>query len=328
MAELQSGNFSDAMKDLYEKRLLVRAQPRLVHGRWARLARFVGYDVYELRKYGKLSVATTALDEGVTPDEDSAPALSTVTITPLWYGSWLRYTDKLDLQNFDPIVSESMAILGEQAGLTMDTLIRDAITAGATKNYAGPATTRATIDEVNDEISFADILINVAALDAQDARGVEGDDYGVIIHPYTWASLMKDSVFVAMWQESEPDVIRGGELGRLLRCRFYRTSNARSYASTETVYSMLFVGMDSYGIAGVGNLMPNINVDGGGVEVRNRTGQSTKPVEIIGKGLGEGGDDPLNQRGSIGWKMTQQEAILDSNWIRDCEHANINSVAI
>ena len=328
MANLETGNFAAALKTLYERRLLVRAQPRIIHGKWARLARFKGFKSYELRKYGKLAIATTALNEGVTPDEHDQPALSTVTITPLWYGTWLRYTEVLDLTAFDPIVSESMAILGEQAGLTMDTLIRDAITAGATKNYAGPASSRVTIDEVNDEISFADILINVAALDAQDARGVEGDDYGCIIHPYTWASLMKDSVFVAMWQESEPDVIRGGELGRLLRCRFYRTSNARSYASTETVYSMLFVGADSYGIAGIANLLPNINIDGGGVEVRNRTGQTTKPVDIIVKGLGEGGDDPLNQRGSIGWKMTQQEAILDATWIRDCEHANINSVAI
>ena len=328
MASLQTGNFSDALKTMYEKRLLTRAQPRLVHGRWARIARFVGYKDYELRKYAALAIADTPLSEGVTPDEFDEPGLSTITITPVWYGTWLRYTELLDLTNFDPIVSETVAILGEQAGLTMDTLIRDHITANATKNYSGAATARTEIDEANDEISFSDILINVAALDNENANGVEGDNFGCIIHPFSWASLMKDSTFVAMFQNSDPAAIREGELGRLLRCVFYRTSNARSYASTETVYSMLFVGAESYGIAGFGNLVPNIGVDGAGVEVRNRTGQTTKPVEIIAKGLGEGGDDPLNQRGSIGWKMTQEEAILNSAWIRDCEHANVNSVAI
>lgn len=325
MANLNQTSMSDALKVMYERRLLTRAQPRLVHGRGARIARFKGFNSYELRKYGALAAVTSALSEGVTPDEHDEPTLSTVTITPSWYGSWIRYTDELDMTAFDPIVSETVAILGEQAGLSADTLIRDHITANATKAYSGAATARTEIDEANDEISFADLLYQVAALENANAMPIEGENYIAIISPWTWASLMKDSVFVAMFQNSEPDAIRRGALGNLLRLNFYQTSNARSYASTETVYSMLLIGAEAYGIAGLGNLLPNVNVDGGGMEVRNRTGQSTKPVEIIMKGLGETGDDPLNQRGSIGWKFTQEEAILNSAWIRDLEHANVAS---
>lgn len=324
-ANINQTTMSVALKTLYERRLLTRAQPRIVHGRGARLARFKGFNAYELRKYAALSAMTTALNEGVTPDQHDEPVLSTVTITPLWYGAWIRYTDELDMTAFDPIVSETVAILGEQAALSSDTLIRDYITANATKAYSGSATQRTEIDEANDEISFSDLLYQVAALEDADARPIEGDNYIAIISPWTWASLMKDSIFVAMFQNSDPAAIRKGSLGNLLRLNFYQTSNARSYSSTETVYSMLIIGAEAYGIAGLGNLLPNINEDGGGMEVRNRTGQTTKPVEIIMKGLGETGDDPLNQRGSIGWKFTQQEAMLNKVWMRDLEHANVAS---
>jgi hypothetical protein len=45
-------------------------------------------------------------------------------------------------------------------------------------------------------------------------------------------------------------------------------------------------------------------------------------VEVIMFGLGETGFDPLKQRGTVGWKTTHVDQVLNSNWIRDLEHAN------
>jgi len=328
MSNAQTANFSDAIKTLYEKRLLTRAQPRLVHPRWAVPARFVGFGSYEIRKYGSLAAVTSTLSEGVTPDEHDAPSLSTVTITPSWYGAWIGFTDKLDVTNFDPIVSEISAILGEQAGLSVDTLVRNAMVSGATARYSGSAAATTDIDTTNDLIDYASFVKAVAALEANNALPVDGDDFIVIIHPHSWANLMRDTTFVALFTREGGESVRSGYVGRILRCKIFISSNAYENADagdagTVDVYSMLFIARESYAVAGFAGLMPDLMMDGGGDGVGPLTGQTVKPVEIIMKGLGSSGiHDPLDQRGTVGWKATHEEAILNSAWILDLQHAN------
>lgn len=324
MANLNTGNFSDAIKTMYERRLLTRAQPRLVHARWAMPAVFRGFGSWEVRKYGSLSAATTALSEGVTPSEDSAPSLTTVTITPNWYGSWLQFTDELDLTAFDPIVSEMVGILGEQSGLTVDTLVRNAITDGSTTDYANAITARASLTDGTDEIDYDDIVDQIAALEAENARPVDGGMYVAIIHPLTWGQLMKDTDFQTVFTREGGQSIRSGEVGHLFNTKFFISANARVYedggASNADVYGSLFIGAESYAVAGIATLMPNLNMDGGGEGFANNTGKDVKAVEIILKPLGSSGTaDPLDQRGTAGWKAAHEEAILNSVWIRELE---------
>src|SRR5512135_222028 len=136
MANLTQTSLSGAVKTMYETRLLTRAVPRLVHGRWGMIGRLNKYGAYELRKYGSLSAVTTALTEGTTPTEQSAMSLTLVTLTPLFYGAYISHTDELEMTIYDPLISEVSAILGEQAGVSVDTLIRDILTANATKDYS------------------------------------------------------------------------------------------------------------------------------------------------------------------------------------------------
>lgn len=49
MANLTQTALSNAIKTMYERRLLTRAVPRLVHGRWGMTARLNKYGSYELR---------------------------------------------------------------------------------------------------------------------------------------------------------------------------------------------------------------------------------------------------------------------------------------
>ena len=52
-------------------------------------------------------------------------------------------------------------------------------------------------------------------------------------------------------------------------------------------------------------------------------GKQASPVDLIMKPVGSAGaDDPLNQRGTIAWKVSEDTSVLNSAWIRDCEHAN------
>jgi N4-gp56 family major capsid protein len=328
MANNTQTTLADAIKTQYERRLLTRALPRLVHGRWGMTARLNKVGAYELRKYGSLSAVTSALTEGTTPSEQAAISLTLVTITPSFYGAWIGHTDELEVTVFDPIISEFSSILGEQAGLSADTIIRNVITDGATKDYAGDASSRATVG-TNDGVSYAEFVKQLAALEAANALPVDGDDFICVLHPNTWAKLMQDATFVAMFQQEASrdsnSPIRSGFVGRLLRCKLFVSSNSRVYAGAgETagdVYSMLFIARESYGYVGMAGSFPQL-VDNAPENVPSAmTGKEVKPVEIIVKQLGSAGaDDPLNQRATIGWKMSLGVAMTNASWMRDLEH--------
>jgi N4-gp56 family major capsid protein len=325
---MDTGNLSDAVKTLYERRLLTRALPRLIHGRFGMQATWKGYGSYEVRRWESLAVVTSTLTEGTTPNEHAGPTITTTTLTPDWYGAWVKYTDKLIMTAFDPVVSETSKLLGEQAGLSVDTVVRNALTDNATKDYSGGATSRTTIDKTNDIIAFVDFIQAVATLEANNARPVEGPYYVVIIHPHTWATLVQDSTFMTLFTREGGASVRSGYIGTILNCAIYITSNAREYVdggqnSTEDIYSMLFIGAESHALAGLTGLFPNMSPDSGGETVRGgMTGQDVKSVEIVMFGLGETGFDPLKQRGTIGWKCAHVESVLNSSWIIDLEHAN------
>ncbi len=331
MSNLNQTTLSDAVKTQYERRLLIRAFPRLLHSRWARKATINKFGSYELRRYEGLSAVTTALDESNTPAEESAPTVTVITLTPAWYGAWIGYGDEIEMTIFDPLVSEITEVLGEQAGLSADTIVRNTITAGASKDYSGGQVSRGALDYPAHEISYDDIVNTLASLMAGNALPVMGQYYAVIIHPHTFASLMKNPTFVNTFQAEagalgKANDMRSGYIGMFLMCEFYISSNVREYvdggAGTDDVYSMLFIGKESYGIVGIGNLLPK-EVDMGGADAQPLTGQRVKPVEVIAKQLGSAGaDDPLNQRATLGWKLTLDQTVLNTAFIRDLEHVN------
>lgn len=327
MANLTQTSLSGSVKTQYERRLLTRAVPRLVHGRWGVTARLNQYGAYELRKYGSLSAVTSALVEGTTPTEQSAMSLTLVTITPLFYGAWISHTDELEMTTYDPLISEVSGILGEQAGLSADTLLRNDMTAGATKDYSADKTQRTDLATPQHNLTYYDFVKNLAELENQSALPIDGEDFIVIMHPYTWASLMLDPIFVSQFvQEQSASPIRSGYVGRILRCKVFVTANSRKYVdggvSGADVFSLLFIGRESYGYAGMAATLPSI-VDNAPETGKPLSGQNIKPVDIIVKQLGSGGtDDPLNQRATIGWKMSLGDQILNPAWIRDLEHVN------
>jgi N4-gp56 family major capsid protein len=329
MPNLNTSTLATSIKVQYERRLLTRALPRLVHGRWSVQARIGNFGSLEWRKYGALSSITSTLTEGTTPDEQAAPSISTVTAQPSFYGAWLSYTDLLEMEAFDPYVSEVSGILGEQAGVSADSLIRNAMVDGATVDYSAGQSARTSLVYPEHEISYADFVDQIAQLEASSARYGDGMVYPVIIHPHTYASLMNDPVFVNMFTKEAPNTaLRTGLVGRIMQCEVYISSNAKEWtdggASSNDVYSALFIGNESYGTVGIAGLEPNpVDSQGADMSARPLTGKQLKPVDLIMKGIGSAGtSDPLDQRGTIGWKMAFDVEILDATWLRSLEHVN------
>jgi N4-gp56 family major capsid protein len=330
MANITQTSNANAVKTFYEKQLLMRAHPRLIHGRFGRKATISKFGSLEWRRYAGLSAVTSALTEGTTPTEESAPSITLVTATPLFYGSWIGFTDEIDITSIDNVVVEYSAILGEQAGLSVDTLIRNAITAGATKMYAAGESARGNLAIGTNEISFDDFLRALAQLMGGNALPYANGRFMCIMHPDSWATLYQDVQFMNLFVREDPSPVRSGFVGSVLMCDIFVTANAREYAdagvnSTEDVYSLLFIGMEAYGVTGFTGLFYN-EVDGGPEMGQPLTGQTIKPVDVIVKQVGSAGaDDPLNQRGTAGWKVSLDNDVLNSAFIVDMEHLTINS---
>ena len=336
MATQTQTTLSDEVKTQYLRRLLLRAVPRLLHSRWAERARVTGYGSAEWRKFASLSAVTTALTEGVTPDNTSV-TISTVTATPSFYGAYIQHTDELELTAYDPLLSNFSAILGEQAGLSVDTLVRNALLGSLTKQYAGGGTARNDINKTDDSIDYASFVKALSTLMAADALPVEGGQYIALIHPHSYATLMQDTQFTNTFQQASPrsdstNPMRTGFMGSFVGVDIYVSSNVKEYedagngagsSGTKDVYVALMFGKEAYGVLGIGNLDPS-EVDTGGMDAESLTGnQNIKPVDIIVKPLGsEGAGDPLNQRATTAWKTALDTQVLNSAWGIELEHAN------
>lgn len=327
--ELKTTVLSTAMKTLYERRLLSRAIPRLVHGRHAEepmIAR--GYNAYEFRRYPSLPLVSTTLSEGVTPTESTYSAPTIITVTPNFYGAWIGFSDIVELESYDPILSILAGVFGEQVGVSFDTIIRDTLHAGASVMRANNKASDAALDSPSDNLSYKDLVRLMAEMEQRGAMPVEGDKYMLILHPYAYMSLLTDSTFVAMFQHEETSgdsAIRTGYVGTLLRMNVYVSGNAKVYADAGTggddVYAALLIGREAYGILGLSGIPKPSFPDTQSPEGSPLTGKTLKPVDLIVKPVGSSGAaDPLNQRGSIGWKAAMTVTVLNNNWVVSYRH--------
>ena len=213
--------------------------------------------------------------------------------------------------------------------LSADTLVRNELVAYGTIDYSGGQSAVSTLASPAHDISYRDIIEQYAALEAASALPVDGEDFILLLHPHSYASLMLDPTFVnLMVQEAPQSGIRSGYVGRLLRMKIYVSSNVYEWAdvglnSTTDVYAAVFIAKESYGILGLTGIEEPANVDNQGDNGKPLTGQQIKPVEIILKQVGSAGSsDPLNQRGSLAWKMTLTSEVLNADWIRILKHTN------
>ena len=302
-----ASGMSAEMKTFYEKRLIDQAEPALVHDQFGDpypIPANGGKNI-EFRKYDSLPKATTPLTEGVTPDGQTMN-VSTVTAEVRQYGGWVPITDTLQLTAIDNNIVQATKIIASQAGRTLDTIVRDVLAGGTNGIYApkigeGGAetavTSRATLDATCQLTS--DLIARAATqLKAMNADPI-GTSFVGIIHPYVAYDLRRDPDWIDVHKYAQPDEIYNGEIGTLHGVRFVETSEAKIWKGTGcpaglAVFSTLILGAHAYG---------STEIEGGG-------------LEHIVKQLGYG-DDPLNQRASVGWKAHKTaERLVEQYMVR------------
>lgn len=295
-----SEGLSAEMKTYYNDTLIDIAGPELVHDQFADKYPIPknGGKTIEFRKYDNLAPAMTPLTEGVTPDGNKLN-VSTITATVDQYGDYVTLSDMLNLTALDNNVIQATKKLGSQAGRTLDNITRDVLCGGTNVFYAGDVLSRSQLTE-STRVDLDLILRAAAYLKRMDAPKIDGH-YVAILHPDVAADIRRTPEWKEIHKYHDAESIYEGEIGRYDGVMFVESSNAKIWKGTEfncpdglAVYSTIVFGSGAYGTT---------EVEGGG-------------LETIIKQLGAG-DDPLNQRATVGWKATKvAERLVEQYMVR------------
>jgi N4-gp56 family major capsid protein len=291
---------SAEMKTFYDMTLIDEATANLVHDQFGQKRPIPanGGKTIEFRKFAPLAKATTPLTEGVTPDGKSL-SVSTITATVAQYGDFVTQTDVLELTSLDNTILEATKLLGRQAGLTLDTIVRNVMQSGTNVTYCPKigadgtetaVTSRASLDETC-QLTVDVVQQVVAKLRAQNAPTI-GGKYVAIIHPYVAYDLMRDKEWIDAHKYSNPTNLYEGEIGEIAGVRFVQTTEAKIYEGG--VFGSLFLGDGAYGVT---------EITGGGLQT------------IVKQKGSAGTADPLDQRSSVGWKAIKTAELLIPNYI-------------
>ena len=283
---------SAEMKTFYDMTLIDEASANLVHDQFGQKRPIPSGSgkTIEFRKFSSLPKATTPITEGVTPDGKSL-TVTTITATVAQYGDYITQSDVLELTSLDNTILEATKLLGKQAGLTLDTIVRDKIH-GENRSifYCGDVDSRSKLTDAH-QLTVKDIQAVVAFLRGQNAPTI-GGKYVAIIHPYVAYDLMRDPEWIDAHKYANPTNLYEGEIGEVAGVRFVQTTEAKVYEGG--VFSTLVFGEGAYGVT---------EISGGGLQT------------IVKQKGSAGTADPLDQRSSVGWKAIKTAELLVPNYL-------------
>lgn len=187
--------------------------------------------------FNDLAAATSTLTE----DTDVTPVVmsdSQVEVTLAEYGNAVNTTAKLRGTSFLDVDSAAANVVGYNAGISIDSVIRDVLAGGSNVVYGGGGTTtpsaRNNVKAV-DIIEANDIRQVVAALRKANAVSFNGMYMGYI-HPDVSYDLRRETG-VASWRDphvySDPAFIYNGEVGAFEGVRFIETPRAALFENAS-----------------------------------------------------------------------------------------------
>jgi N4-gp56 family major capsid protein len=312
---------------LYDPLHLLRVTQDMMYDKYAE-ARFVpanaGVKSMFAFRYRNLRPATTPLTEGLLPNE-TTPIREKVDFSIAQYGSYLTYTDQIDIFDVDNIKSQFTDILGTQAAETADVVIRDVISGGTNVVYAGGSATRTIMADAANKLTVTQLDLAVLKLKNAKAKKfksiIDGsvkigtkpirDAYVCMVHPNQFPDLKVLSGYVPVEQYAYSKDIMEGEIGSYNEIRFIENTNLKvvqgGTSGTVNIYLSLLLAEKAYAA----------------VSVRGKQG-----TEMIFKALNAGGaENALNQKGSIGWKMYCGAKILNELFLVRLETCVTNDVS-
>lgn len=285
----------------YDRNLLQPALPMLNYLKFAQIKDIPtnNTDTIKFRRYLALSLITTPLIEGITP-QGSKLSYEVLTAQVKQYGDYVLITEWVDWTVEDAVLTEVGKRQGEQAGQSLDALMGNSLVAGTNVLYAGTNVARNTIartDKISETLlkNASLILKNQKAkyitsvinpTNAYNTHSVPAS-YILFAHPYTTRDLKDDGGFVKVKDYPNPSLAMPNEVGYIDEFRVLESQQSvvltGAGAAGINVYPSVAVAQDSYGATRVaGKAM---------MSIRHPFGSS-------------GAADALDQRGTSGWKAT------------------------
>lgn len=249
-------------------------------------------DTINWRRFNKLEVTKTPLQEGITPDGAGVSGTS-ITATIAQYGNVMYFTDVVDLLQLDKVRQEYTVELGYQAKETLDEIVRDVLVAEGSAYFAGNAASVAAIDTAEGTTAgsgvvkiddFRKIMLSMKRQFIGGNRKA-GGKYVALIAPEIMFALFDDSRVQDFMSFGQTNSMFGdGQVVDMFGIRFEEVLNTPLVEGTNAViYDSIVIGEEAYAVT---------KLEGAG-------------LQVITKGLGSAGvEDALNQRQSIGWKIT------------------------
>lgn len=325
-----SNNLTDTNTDwspekgkYYHRVFLKNYVGKQVHGQFGEKLVFPKHsgDIVNIRGITPYPTKTTPLTEGVTP-LGNLMNFYYVEVPVYQYGAYTPITDYARWASRDEIVTRDAEELASQAGRTIEEVDAAALNAGQSVMYA-PSVSGSTVTEVTSRAGITalckltiDVIYRALNyLEMQNAEPI-GDSYVAIIHPNVKYDIMTSEGFINVVKYQAVSKIFKGEIGMIGNIRFVVSTFAKVFAGAGAyksgssgpkydVYSTLVIAKDAYKI---------VEVEGEG-------------MKTIVKPLGSGGTtDPLDQRGTQGWKTTHGIGITGQTCMVRIESGSSSSM--
>lgn len=283
--------------EFYQDAMLERLLPELFfmkYGEKKNIPKNKGA-VTSFRRLNSLAVVTNAITEGVTPDGVDL-SITKVSATVQEYGNYTKISEFLNLTGLDPVLTETAELMGENAGESIDTIVRDMVAAGTNVVYANSKTSRVTVAAA-DKITALDILKVRRTLKRNKVKPVTLPDGSKGYLSFIHTDVATDLMQTTEWKDQNTYVDtknrQDGILGKMYGIYFLEADNAVKFtgagATGADVYGTIFIGKGAYGVP---------DVEG-----------SSKPQIIVHDAKTAGG--PLEQFSTVAWKAAFTTARLN-----------------
>jgi len=304
LAQGSNPGLTNPMQIFYDRVFLDRAKIELRHDFGAQVRNVPmnsGKTVYFTR-FTPLAVVTTALSEAANPTAVDMSA-ATVSATLADYGNYTVVGSLYSMTSIEEGLKEHVSVHGQNAGESIDQLIRTELASGATTQLPSGATAVSTI-HTTDILTGLEIRRAARTLKKNKARKFAGGLFRAIIGPDTAMDLMGNSEWLDAHRYTTSDAIERGVVGKLHGVEFVETNNqhytltggfSTSATNIANVYSNFVFGENAYGVINLGSIKAPK------VYVKNPGANST--------------DNPLDQFSTVGWKMPFAVKTLNSNWL-------------
>jgi len=300
---------SQAVKNRYYDELFLRqADKKLIHKQVGQLNRKVpqgeggyGSQVLYWTKWVNLPTITSAGTQGAPTSALTFSALN-YTGSTAQYDSAVSISDIMAYASFGDVMKAAVERLAYNAGLSIDTIVRNVISTAMTQQSASAVAFWSAVPAGANLIT-SEVRKAARTLLRNDAFQQDDGNWVAVSHPDSIYDLMGDTT-TGGWIEANKytegrEGMLTGEVGKLYGVRFLQSSNAYTRGSSydtasavvasTTIYVTSIFGKDSFGVS------------------------ELQALKTYVKPFGSGGTgDPTDKIATAGWKCLFGANVLNS----------------